>query len=356
MMEKYAKYVIRLDESGNVTNHYRNKARHRLVDCVVVLAPATFYGEYVEQAVALEIGLSRFVPYRAAEFKEREQTHFLPERTKIGTLPWSTVRRMLPTLYHAIQTCVDKRMETWTRAKLVQENIGKRGMTVYESWLTIRIPKDQPLLYALLRLKDEADRKHVGRNYAFVAEKIVEEIACFQRLQASHRGRYPDETIKKSARLAVVTSWMKKNITYRGYTKRSLEIVRALIAEQDIESLHIFDRACKIFKLPSPRVDTFLDQSEKSLGKEKEKLLGDCTLHPCHVVKREKKRTQHAKNCFTISIFGSKEHMIRIDRRNVANRLSGSQAKSSKDLPSDDDIPWDNFSYQGVQSDNTCPF
>lgn len=219
MMEKYAKYVIRLDESGNVTNHYRNKTLHRLVDCIVVLAPAKFCSEYVEQAVALEIGLSRFVPYRAAEFKDGQQTHFLPERTKIGTLPWATIRRMLPILYHAIQTCVDKRMETWTRAKLVQENIGKRGMTVYESWLTIRIPKDQPLLYALLRLKDEADRKHVGRNYAFVAEKVIEEIACFRKLQASHREKYPDETIKKSTRLDMVTSWMKKNIKYLRYSR-----------------------------------------------------------------------------------------------------------------------------------------
>lgn len=357
-MREYARYVIVLDHSGDVVDHYLNDSKGHLIDSIVVLAPAKFLGECVDYAVALEIGLSRFVPYKMTEFKtnkpgKKKQVKVIQERTRVGTLPWGITTRLLPVLWRAIQICVDKRMETWTRARFVQEYFGQRGMSVYESWITIRIPKDQPLIYTVLRLKDEQDRTSPGKTYAASAEIIHREIGLFRKLKVSYRGAYPDEVIRGSSSLRMIADWMKKNIKYRAYTNRSFEAIHKILLGYDGESLRIFKELCRVFKVPNAPRDNQLDTFESSLGEHKELLLSGCTLRPCRVIKREQKRNaetekkgpKHALDCYTISILGSKDHMRELDERNTRNRLAfETSAKPSQvEVISecDDDIPWD---------------
>jgi len=360
-MRQHARYVIELDHHGDVVDHYLNDSKAHHVDCIVVLAPAKFMSKQVDQAVALEIGFSRFVPYKMTEFKaskpgKKKQVKIIQERTRVGTLPWNVMERLLPVLWHAIQVCVDKRMETWTRARFVQEYDGKRGLKVYEAWITIRIPKDQPHLFAVLRLKDEKDRCSPGKNYAFSAEIIHREISSFRKLKASYHGNYPDEIIKGSGSLRMIADWMKKNIKYRGYTDRSFDAIRKLLAKHASESRRIFDEVCRIFKVPKAPCDKHLDEFEPLINDHKELLVRSCTLRPVRVARREQKRSEktdkqgakHALNCYTISILGSKEHMLRLEERNSYNRLSIEMPEKispitfiPRNSEEDADIPWD---------------
>ncbi len=135
--------------------------------------------------------------------------------------------------------------------------------------------------------------------------------------------------------------WMKKNIEYRGYTNRSFEAVRELLKKISHRDLSLFDQVCKVFKVPNPPSDKMLDHYEQLLGKEKGMLVQKCTLLPCRVVKYEKRRKQHAQDCYSISIIGSRELMKKLDLRNVENRLRTARTANKLDKQDqDDDIPF----------------
>ena len=371
-MKRHARYVIELDASGKLLKHHENKSSS--LDCIVVLAPVLFQGGKINQAVALEVGLSRFVPYAYAEFKSsnpksKKQVQRIRPRTQIAVLPWETVRGLLPILWHAIQTCVDKRMETWTKASLIQDSGGIKGFKEYEAWLTIRIPKTQPLIHAILNLKSEEGKELPGKNYAYAAATIHRDIQLFRKLKSAYRGQYPDEVIKSSHVLQTVAGWMKKNIQHRGYTNRSMDAVRRLLEKHSTESLRIFDEVCRIFKVPAAPRNQHLDHCEQLLGQDKDTLVQTCTLRPCRIFKREKKRTKHAKECFTISIFGSKDHMERIHVRNINNRLNSNKPVDEHPLEiktrpvitrsasnDDDDIPWDVMPANKTGTSDVAPF
>ena len=340
-MKEKALYVIELDSKGNVLKHYSNPPFHKLLDCIVVLAPAQFQGVRVAQAVALEIGLSRFVPYKATEVKSfrpnnKKQCKVVRERQHVGVLPWKVTEKLLSTLWLAIQICVDQKMEHWTKARLIQdpiEDISKsrpRNLVVYEAWITIRIPKDYPLIHAILRLKDEADRTKIGKNYTYVAEIIRREFNLFRNLKAFYKGDYPDEVLKKSNILYSLAGWIKKNIQFRGYTMRSVNAIRTLLQEKNSADVTLFDDMCRVFKVPKAPPDIFLDTCEPLLGNKKAQLVEGCSLRPCRVYKYEKKRKVHAQECFTIAIIGGREHMEWLDARNTRNRL---KATEDSDIP-----------------------
>lgn len=243
-MKDLASYVIELDTEGNVKNHYCNPPFGQILDCIVVLAPAKFQGVTVKQAVALEIGLSRFVPYKATEIKavkpgNKKQCHVIPHRQYIGTLPWEVVQKILPTIWLAIQICVDAKMERWTKAKFVQESpkgkqrLGTRRLVEYEAWITIRVPKEYALIYAVLRLKDEYDKLQPNKNYATVAETACLEFDFFRKLNPLCAGSYSDEVIEKSSTLSSFAEWIKRKIEVHGYTSRSIKDLRRLLGEGD---------------------------------------------------------------------------------------------------------------------------
>lgn len=343
-MKEKALYVIELDSKGNVLKHYSNPPFHKLLDCIVVLAPAQFQGVRVAQAVALEIGLSRFVPYKATEVKSvrpnnKKQCEVVRERQHVGILPWKVTEKLLPILWLAIQICVDQKMEQWTKARLIQDPVedtskpGSKNLFVYEAWITIRIPKNYPLIHAILRLKDEMDRTKTGKNYAHVAEIIRREFSLFRKLKASYKEDYPDEVLKKSKILYSLAGWIKKNIQFRGYTTRSVYAIRMLLQEKNLQDVTLFDDICRVFKVPKAPPDIFLDMCEPLLGNRKAQLVEDCSLRPCRVFKLEKKRKVHALECFTIAIIGGREHMERLDARNTRNRLNANQAQEDSDIP-----------------------
>lgn len=335
VMEEYSRYVIKLDDEGNVQEHYSNPPFGEIIDCIVVLAPAIFQGKRIEKSVALEIGLSRLVPFKSTEIKavrpdRKKQCWIIKSRTQLGTLPWDVMLKIMPTLWFAIQFCIDEKLSEWKQARLIQTfDRNQKGFAVYESWMTIRVPKDQPLLYAVLRLKDELGRLEPEKNYAYLADYFQERFDEFRLLNAYYQGEYPDEVMKRSNNLYVVASQIRKNILYRGYTSRSVESIRGLLGKKDRKNVLFFDEVLRVFKVPCAPRDDFLDMYEPKLGGAKDEILSQCPLRPCRVIKRENKRTTHAQDCFTIGIIGSLDHLISLTNRNIQNRLNS-------DIPNDD--------------------
>ncbi|MFA5131997.1 MAG: hypothetical protein WC444_01565 [Candidatus Paceibacterota bacterium] len=354
VMERRAMYVIKLDDKGNVREHYRNPPFETLLDCIVVLAPAIFQGVRIEEAVAMEIGLSRTAPGKAIEIKAdrpdcKKQKEVIQQRLHIGILPWHVVEKLLPTLWIAIQQCIDKKMEGWTRARFIQspdsgsENRNKKRLCVYESWMTIRVPKEYALVYTILRLKDESDKLKPGKNYAEVAESVSRELNLFRNLNPSHHERYSDEVLKRSGTLRWMADWMKKKVEFHGYTMRSLKAVRKLLKERSPQDLALFNTVCRVFRVPEAPPDIFLDVHEPLLGNKKKQLLLECPLRPHRVYKYEKRRKlthAHAPDCFTIAIVGSHAHLEKLDARNTLNRIKTAR-ETRKFVPDDDsDIPF----------------
>jgi hypothetical protein len=344
IMEGEARYVIELDSEGNVIKHYRNPPFDSLANCIVVLAPAIFLGVFVEKAVCLEIGFGRFVPYKATEIKavklgKKKQCKVIHARHRLGVLPWGVMQNLLPTLWKAIQVCIDETMEGWTRARLIQDKmLGSKAYSVFEGWCSIRIPKDQPLLYALLRLKDEQDRILPGKNHDHVVGSIQAELDLFRSLNPLYSKEYNDDVLRKSQILRKLASKIDKNISFRGYTTRTLDTIKALLEKRNPQDLYLFNRVCKVFKVKEPQFDSFLDDCELVFGENKKELLSTCTLRPCRVVKYDRRRTKHAEDCYTIGVFGSRDHMLRITDRNTAKRLLKDDLPTNEDQ--DADIPF----------------
>jgi hypothetical protein len=335
IMKEKSRYVIEIDSEGNISKQYDNPPFDRLINCIVVLAPAVFQGVFIERAVCLEIGFGRFVPYKATEIKavkpnKKKQCTVVQARHRLGVLPWDIIRKLLPTLWVIIQACIDETMAGWTKARLVQDRlqvIGAPAFSIFEAWCSIRIPKDQPLLYALLRLKDEQDRFTLGKNYDHVVITLQKEFALFRSLNPLHHKKYSDEVLKKSKTLERVALRLKKNIDFRGYTTRTFAAIRSLLIERAPKDLSLFDDVCRVFKVKKPPVDSFLDVCELVLGAEKKELLSNCTLRPCRVIKYDKRRAKHADDCHTIGVFGSRDHMLHITNRNLLNKLNRFRAQ-----------------------------
>lgn len=357
IMKHLASYVIEIDSEGNVLQEYSNPPFETLLDCIVVLAPVTFQGTYVHQAVVLEIGLSRFVPYKATEIKanrpgNKKQVKVINERRQTGILSWKVTQKILPAIWTAIQKCIDEKMEKWTKARLIQEAVPgkyrlgtKRRLSVYESWMTIRIPKEYALIHAILRLKDESTKLEPGKNYAHVVETIRSEFDAFRMLNPLYRGKYPDEVLGKSKTLQIFAEWLSGKIERHGYTSRSIKAIRKLLKDGDSKDLSLFNHVCKVFTIPEALPDVFLDTYEPKLGSQKKQLISDCPLNPHRVYRYEKRRTTQARDCFTIAITGGREHMERLDIRNTNNRLLAAKLKEGEPVvedqeSEDSDIPF----------------
>jgi hypothetical protein len=353
IMKFMASYVIEIDCKGNVIHQYGNPPFETLLDCIVVLSPIQFQDTHIDQAVVLEIGLSRFVPYKATEIKadrpdKKKQRYVIPSRQHVGTLPWQAVKKILPTIWTAIQICVDAKMERWTKARFVQEAVsekqplGTKRFAVYESWVTIRVPKEYALIYTVLRLKDECNKLQPNKNYVAVAETTRLEFEFFRKLNPLSRGNYTDEVVEKSVTLERVAKWIRRKINVHGYTSRSIKALRKLLRKGDSKDLSLFDKVYRVFKLPKAPPDIFLDTHEPMLGNQRARLLAECPLNPFFVNKYEKRRTTQARDCFTIAITGGREHMERLDIRNTQNRILAKKIKEGcvVEHQEDFDIPF----------------
>jgi hypothetical protein len=284
------------------------------------------------------------VPYKATEYTvtkpgNKKQVRVIQKRARIGRLLFTCVARLLPSLYKAIQSAVDETMEKWTHAKLIQEYVPGVKTAVYESWCTIRIPKDQYLLYGILRLKDEEDKILPGKNYAYTSERVHEEFVQFRKRSRLYGGEYPDDVVKESSSLHMIASWFIKNIKFGGYSSRSIDAVTKLLHLYDSHDEELLMQVLRVFKVPEAKKDNILEMCEQELGEqEMRQFVSTCVLRPCHVAKRDKKRTKHAANCFSIGIFGTRDHLIKLTERNISNRLGG----VSRDTPheEDADIPF----------------
>jgi hypothetical protein len=348
-----ASYVIELDIDGNVLEAYSNPPFEKLLDCIVVISPIVFEGAYIDQAIVLEIGISRFVPYKRTEVKankpdKKKQCKVIHARSLVETLSWEKTQKILPALWRAIQFCVDSKMETWTRGTFIQKprsiRIGATYFPAYEAWIMIRIPKEHVLLYAILKSKDEIDRSSPNKNYHSSSELISEEFNFFMKLYGYEKKEHSEDTIKKSEILEKVAKRIERKIKQGSYTKRSIEAIKNMLrTKQRGETfVSLFDSLFHIFDIPEPTNDVFLDEYEPLL-KEKgiQNLVDTCTLRPMVIHRCDAVRKSHASNCLSIAIIGSREHLERLDIRNTNNRLFGSNQKKTGDtIELDNDIPF----------------
>ncbi|MBP6948899.1 MAG: hypothetical protein KBC41_03580 [Candidatus Pacebacteria bacterium] len=344
-----ASYVIELDVDGNVLEDYSNPPFESLLDCIVVIAPIQFDGKTIK-AIVLEIGISRFVPYKRTQIKtdkkdKKNGREIIYARNLVEPLSWEKTQKILPTLYKAIQFCVDSKMEKWTRARLIQSTRYTQNNSTYflpyEAWIMIRIPKEYSLLYAILKIKDQIDRSIPNKNYDASSTLIAEEFIFFMKVHPNEETDYSDSVIKKSFTLAKIATRINKKIKSGVYTTRSIVVIKNLLRVKGGETfVLLFEKLFSVFDITEPKNDVFLDEHEFLLREmDALHLIDSCNIKPMVIHRCDVVRKIHASDCFSIAIVGSRDHLEKLDLRNTENRLRDSYGKNNKS-DSDNDIPF----------------
>jgi len=379
IMSERARHVIVLNERGEIAKTYSNPPFGGVVDCLVVLAPYTYKGVHLSQVVALEIGFRRFVPYALTEYRpsglrtwtprvhgerkgkqkalpraKREPAIQVQSRAQIATLSNKALLGILPTIAAVIQQQVDTFLSQWKNTPVIQMLGYKWREYEHRVSIFLRIPKSSSLLCAAVRFRELEYRSSEQGNLFGVAQLLKRNCIQFITRHTKDKaedGEYLDEKIKSSNTASFIAGEIKKRISSRGYCKRMIEMVLALIGKPDSAERRLIAQIWRVYKIPQALKDEDFGEVEETYSSLKKNLLSAWTLQNFRRTRYEKARAKHARDALTLSVFGSHEElkkmMIDFDRRKdyesrkrVAEAMDAEKVLAMQQTDQDADIPF----------------
>lgn len=337
-MYQFSRYVIVLDAIGNVIESFENYSSTEVVDCLVVLAPCVYKGASIDNAIALEIGFRRFVPYKQAEYRLpiTETTYkicAIKDRLPVISLAKNLVLAILPELVKGIQRCVDSLIGTWQNSTPIQIRENKNGdQYTYIASIFARIPKQERLLCAAARFKETEFRLSKTGPLATLAKKIqalCREFIAGNKRSKTEQGDYLQRSIKKSHTIWLIEEALNKRIKYRKFTEQMIYRMLILVGKRNSPERKLLDQVFKVRAIAKPVKDIELEALEKEFGHSRKVILAKWSLTTFVSIRHASKRTLHASDCLTVAVLGSHKELEKMiqarDNRRVTTYVQGEE-------------------------------
>lgn len=339
-MYDLARYVIVLDEEGQVIEKFDNAPFGGTVDCLVVLAPCMYSGTLIEKTVVLEIGFRRFVPYAQAEYRKvgttkrgphlrrksdevktknlvsvkKDKTVFaIKPRTPIARICDKVMLQVLPVILDGIQFCVDEILKGWTAHEVIQTRYPKKDQSyTYIASIFVRFPKQEHLLCAGAKFAEFRYRTGETKDIAANAKVVKENCRLFMKVYKRSKtedGEYSESVVINSNTASFIASFLCTKILYFGYSIHIVERLLALVGKPDCPERRLLEQIQKMYKLPKPEEDNCFLLAEENYSSLKERILAAWHLETFGSPRHDKRRIKHAKDALTVRVSGSRGEM-----------------------------------------------
>jgi hypothetical protein len=334
-MFEHARYVIVLDQNGRVTQSFENPPFGKtLVDCLVVLAPLMYRNTWVAQAVLLEIGFRRFVPYAQTEYRVNGKIKAIKPRRPVCKLSDKVMVELLPHIGNAIQVCVNSIIMTWEKSIPIQVRVV--GNYTYIASIFVKIPEEEKIFCAVVRFAEF--RLRLSPSMTLGSCAILLKKTCERFIKASWRyktesGDYLNSRVRKSGDANFIADTLRTRIKFRGYTRQMVDEMLALVGKEGSPERELINQIWKLYKIPVPVRDTALDVLEKEYGHLKSQLLSRWKLGNFISYRHQRKRMSHARGALTISVLGSEVELRKMIVEHDKNRKGPTEDEDDEDIP-----------------------
>lgn len=122
-IKQYARWVLVIDEEGNILSTIDRSHKGYLVNSIAVLGPALVKGTLMPETVLLEIGLSRCRPYRRSERGNRDvvvsSREVIPKRLRAACISHKQLAAIWPTVWPMLEEFVGQTRAGWKETSRV---------------------------------------------------------------------------------------------------------------------------------------------------------------------------------------------------------------------------------------------
>jgi hypothetical protein len=344
LMYDHARHVIVIDKQGRVTENFENHRPH-LVNCLVVLGPVVYEKKQVSQAVLLEIGFKRFVPYAQAEYLVGKRVVAIKPRSPVARLSDETTFALLPEIKNGIQRVVDNSIMAWKKTLPIRtlvsrskDVMGKKTDHVFYavSRIFVKVPIEEPLLCAAMLLAEREWRGGAGMHFDTLAKSTKGKLKDYLLLSGTRDvNRLTDEQIKKANMCYVIADMFKIRVRYRGYKQYAMETILRGIGSVNSPERILLERIFKLFKVPEAPVEHLPFKLDSTQSSRVLKLLKGLSCY--RSARHESKRKKHSTNSIVFTVLGSMDKMEKMMAERMLAKTTSSEAET---LLEDDDIPF----------------
>lgn len=350
-MYDYARYVIVLDDEGNVSEEI-DREENFVGDYLVVLAPTIFKKQKIEKSVVLEIGISRSTPYKPFEKKILGEDVSIINRIRVASLKDESLLKLMPTISKILETIVASRVATWKNIDFFIPKAGRykrRGI-----FLTIH--NDEKILCFANHLMDMTSRNYLKvsraaglsrwtkgfHNKAFSYKQLCSFTRPIKIWEMLRNCNYPEHYLDYVLNQLTANQREVVADVLRAFSVREMRNKKG----DNEEKLRVMQLNIKDILKTTPPPDGFKELQKLYGGKEKE-IIKSWPLHiVCHP-NRDVKRGEnglgsaHAEKSLRVELVPSKE-LVKYFKEKLSqpdvNEIPFED--TCKTIPNDNDIPF----------------
>lgn len=238
-LKQKARYVLTIDAHGNLIDVKYNAKF--FANLIAVLAPATFFGVQLSEALVLEIGISRTRPYRAVEQVTRRDgnktTRRLTLRKRVRSIRTHELAKLWPRLEKVFASATYQARSKW-KVKDAWYVKSPRGVWQFERGIYFSVD-ERDRAAQLFVLNEERRRRH-----AFLRE-FAARLAVHMRTY--RKPSYSDKRLKNLIGVReAIGIWKAASLTS--------EDKGVVVAAMPRRTQHLFQKGLSVFGLATAEI------------------------------------------------------------------------------------------------------